>query len=86
MTSNEDILRAVMGVEGKLDRLTTSMVGNLEHENPQGRVPRLESESVDYERRIRSLEDGKLRFMTITSVVSVIAGWVFNYLIQPFKH
>lgn len=84
MTSNEDILRAVQGVDGKLDRFITSMVGNLDHENPRARVVTLESESDDYEKRIRSLEDGRIRFMTITSIVSAVLGWVFNNFVHPF--
>jgi hypothetical protein len=84
MTSNEDILRAITGVEGKLDRFIASTVGSLDHENPQGRIPRLEAESDNYEERIRSLEDGRLRFMTITTVLSAVGGWVFNHIVQPF--
>lgn len=57
-----------------VERLVVKLFGDVDGENPNGRLPLLEAKTHEHERRIRSLEKLALKLGGAIALAGVIAG------------
>lgn len=73
-------------IDRKQDRLIERLFGDLDHENPEARFPRLETAQRDGEERLASLEKDRVRFYTLTAIVSSVVAFIADFFFHPFRH
>lgn len=78
--SNEELMRVLQGMDKKQDKFIERMIGDLDHENPEARLPRLESSSRDYGLRLSSLESDRVKVVTFASLLSGAIGWCVHLI------
>lgn len=84
--NDPEILNLLREIDRKQDRLTERLFGDLDHENPEARFPRLESAQRDSEDRLASLEKDRIRVYTFTAIISSILAFLAEFFIHPFRH
>lgn len=72
--------------EGKIDQCLTmlrtllvKLFGDIDGEHPTGRLPIVEAKIKDHERRIKRLEDWKLKWVTVIAVLQAAAVLFLAY-------
>ena len=73
--SNEDLMKVMTKIDRTQDKFIERMIGDLDHENPEARLPRLESSAKDYGLRLTSLENDRVKVITFASLISAVIGW-----------
>lgn len=82
-------------LEDKLDslsrmteRILVKLFGDVEGENPNGRLPLIEAKQLDHEKRLRSLESMAFKVIGAIGLLGVLAGLVeaAAHLASVVKH
>lgn len=70
------------------ERLLVKLFGDVEGENPNGRVPLMEEKLGDHEKRLRALERVALRVGGALGLIAVLAGALeaAAHLVSTMKH
>lgn len=78
--SNEELMLKLDSMDRKSDKLIERLLGDLDHENPEARLPRLESARHDYGLRLTSLENDRVKVITFASLISAAIGWCVHLI------
>jgi hypothetical protein len=70
------------------ERVLIKLFGDVDAENPNGRIPRLEAKQIEHDKRIRSLEKTALKLGGALGLLAVLAGLVeaAAHLASAVKH
>ncbi len=70
------------------ERMLVKLFGDVENENPNGRLPLLESKATDHGKRIKRLEDLALKIGGALGLLGVLAGLLeaAAHLASAVKH
>lgn len=69
-------------VDRKQDKLIERLFGDLDSENPKARFPALELDVAEDRKRIRRLENDRIRLFSIGTVLGTIGGFLAELFIH----
>lgn len=78
--SNEELMVLLQKMDHQQEKFIERMLGDLDHENPEARLPRIERASISYGLRLTSLENDRLKVITFASLLSAVIGWGIHLL------
>lgn len=69
-------------LDRKQDRLIERLFGSLDEENPKARFPALEAAVSSADKRVRSLENDRIKVFTIGGLIGAVATFLSELLIH----